>query len=135
MSEKKRKTCQICGAGFVPTSNNQKYCPDCRNQMQSDGTVREAYLKYQQARRPGVCTTSRIETPEVHLMDCTETPETTIIPKGIPEGYKMLQNAIEMPDSLAVIEEHAEILRRYYQGELVDKNEFLARIQEKLGEF
>lgn len=131
MSEKKRRTCQICGRPYVPTSNVQKYCPDCRKNMQADGTVKEAFVKYQQARRPGPVTVSQIETPETHLMDFAETPEQP----EIQEGYEALQKAIDMPDSLAIIEEHAEILRRYYQGELVDKNEFLARIQEKLGEF
>ena len=131
MSEKKRKTCQICGAGFVPTSNNQKYCPDCRKQMQKDGSIKDAYLAYKKAGAPGPVTISHIETPETHLMDFAETPEQP----DIERCYEALQKAIDMPDDLAVIEEHAEILRRYYQGELVDKNEFLARIQEKLGEF
>ena len=131
MSEKKRKTCHICGAGFVPMSNNPKYCPDCRKNMQADGTVKEAFVKYQQARRPGPVTVSQIETPEAHLMDFTETPEQPTI----REGYDALQKAIDMPDGLAFVEEAAEILRRYYKGELVDKNEFLARIRERLGEF
>ena len=176
MSEKKRRTCHICGAGFVPTSGNQKYCPDCRKNMQKDGTIKDKFLKYQQARLPGKVTVSQIETPEVHLMDMTETPEeprpevTSYMdpyyeaaiggdrPSAILNGggggsggpileqsfteepsiehcYEELQKAIDMPDDLAVIEEHAEILRRYYKGELVDKNELLARIRERLGEF
>ena len=35
MADKKRKTCAICGMGFVPTSNGQKYCPDCRKRRQA----------------------------------------------------------------------------------------------------
>ena len=131
MSERKRKVCEICSSEFVPTSNNQKYCPDCRLEMQKDGTVKDAFVKYRQARKPGPVTVTQIETPEAHLMDFTETPEEP----DIQRGYEELQKAIDMPDGIAIIEEHAEILRRYYKGELVDKEEFMARIREKLGEF
>lgn len=131
MAEKKRKTCQICGCSFVPASNVQKYCPECRLHMQKDGTVKDAFIKYQQARKPGdVKSFTLKETPEDNMQQ-PETPERP----ALPEGWEEAQKAIELPDGLAVIEEHAEILRRYYKGELVDKNEFLARIQEKLGEF
>ena len=44
MSEKKRRTCNICGRPYVPTSNVQKYCPDCRKQMQKDGSIKDANL-------------------------------------------------------------------------------------------
>lgn len=64
MSEKKRKVCTICGMGFVPTSNNQRYCPECREQLNKDGTVKEAYLKYRQARKSGNVVTYKMETPE-----------------------------------------------------------------------
>lgn len=131
MSENKRRTCNICGRPYVPTSNVQKYCPDCRKQMQKDGSIKDAYLAYKKAQAPGPVRVTQIETPETHLMDFAETPEQP----AIQEGYEALQKAIDMPDDLAVIEEHAEILRRYYKGELVDKNEFLARIRERLGEF
>lgn len=129
--QKKRKTCQICGMGFVPTSNVQKYCPDCRKRMQKDGTVKDAYIKYRQARKPGEVKTYKIETPEDNMLTLVETPERP----ALPEEWQEEQRQIDMPENLAVIEEHAEILRRYYKGELVDKNEFLARIREKLGEF
>ena len=131
MSEKKRRTCNICGRPYVPTSNVQKYCPDCRKQMQKDGSIKDAYLAYKKAQAPGPVRVTQIETPETHLMDFAETPEQP----DIERCYEELQKAIDMPDDLAVIEEHAEILRRYYKGELVDKNEFLARIRERLGEF
>ncbi len=127
MSGKKYKTCTICGLGFVPTSNVQKYCPECRKQMNKDGTVKEAFIKYRQARKPSEVVTYKMETPE-DLMPEPETPEA-------PAIVEELIKDIDMPDELAVIEEHAEILRRYYRGELVDKNEFMARIREKLGEF
>lgn len=125
MSEKKHKTCAICGLGFVPTSNVQKYCPDCRKQLNKDGTVKEAYVKYRQARKAGDVITYKVETPE-DMLQQPETPEK-------PNVDEILK-AIELPDGLAVIEEHAEILRRYYKGELVDKTEFLAQIRERLGE-
>lgn len=125
MSEKKRKVCTICGMGFVPTSNVQKYCPECRKQLTKDGTVKEAYLAYRQARKASNVVTYKMETPE-DMQQQPETPEK-------PDVDEILK-AIELPDGLAVIEEHAEILRRYYKGELVDKTEFLAQIRERLGE-
>ena len=132
MSDKKRRTCQICGRLYVPTSNVQKYCPDCRKEMQRNGgNIGDAYRAYKKAGAPGPVTVTKIETPEAHLMDFAETPEDP----AIVSGYEELQKAIDLPDGLAIIEEHAEILRRYYKGDLVDKNEFLARIRERLGDF
>ena len=131
MADKKRKTCAICGMGFVPTSNGQKYCPDCRKQLTQDGSVREAYLKYRQARKSSNVVTYKMETPE-DMQQQPETPENPAPAHGW-EAWNEEQKNIDLPDGLAVVEEHAEILRRYYKGELVDKNELLARIQERLG--
>ena len=72
-----------------------------------------------------------METPE-DLQQQPETPENPAPPDGW-EAWNEEQKNIDLPDGLAVIEEHAEILRRYYRGELVDKNQFLAEIREKLG--
>ena len=150
MSEKKRRTCQICGRPYVPTSNVQKYCPDCRKEMQRNGgNIGDAYRAYKKAGAPGPVTVSRIENPEVHLMDMTETPEEPSFEivgdleatgsggSGGPELEQLVTvetepKAIDLPDGLAVIEEHAEILRRYYKGELVDRTEFLQEILEHL---
>ena len=132
MTERKRKTCQICGRPYVPTSNVQKYCPDCRKEMERNGgNIGDAYRAYKKASAPGPVTVTKIETPEAHLMDFTETPEDP----AIVSGYEELKKAIDLPDGLAAIEEHAEILRRYYRGELIDKEEFLARIRERLEDF
>ena len=132
MTERKRKTCQVCGRPYVPTSNVQKYCPDCRDEMKRNGgSISDAYKAYKKAGAPGPVRVTQIETPEAHLMDFTETPEDP----AIVSGYEELQKAIDMPDGLAFADQVHEILVRYYTGELVDKNEFLARIQEKLGEF
>lgn len=129
MTEKKRKTCAICGSQFVPTSNVQKYCPECRQSMQRNGSVKESVIKYRQARQNGPVTTYNVETPE----DKITKPETPEAP-AIEDSYRMLQKAIDLPDGLAVIEEHAEILRKYYQGELVDRQEYMARIRERLAD-
>ncbi len=131
MADKKRKTCAICGMGFVPTSNGQKSCPDCRRQLNQDGSVREAYLKYRQARKSSNVVTYKMETPE-DMQQQPETPENPAPTDGW-EAWNEEQKNIDLPDGLAVIEEHAEILRRYYKGELVDKSQFLAEIREKLG--
>lgn len=163
MADKKRRTCQICGRPYVPTSNVQKYCPDCRDEMKRNGgSISDAYKAYKKAGAPGPVRVTQIETPEAHLMDFTETPEDP----AIMDGYHALADAItqevtepdplstealakrlnaepilvevannDLPDGLAIIEEHAEILRRYYRGELIDKDEFLARIRERLEDF
>lgn len=129
--QKKRKTCQICGMGFVPTSNVQKYCPDCRNRMQKDGTVKDAFVKYRQARKPGAVKTYKIETPEDNMLTLVETPERP----ALPEEWQEEQKKIELPDWDAFVAQATEILLKYGRGDLVDKTEFLARIREKLGEF
>lgn len=170
MTERKRKTCQICGRLYVPTGNMQKYCPDCRKELTQSGSISDAYKAYKKAGAPGPVTVSHIETPEDMLQQTIEVrgegegsagpalEEYIIMPTGY-EGHggsgktsEELDTAtiatvlnkrpcvvqaptVELPDGLAVIEEHAEILRRYYRGELIDKSEFLARIREKLGEF
>ena len=153
MTERKRKTCQVCGRPYVPTSNVQKYCPDCRKEMQRNGgNIGDAYRAYKKAGAPGPVTVSHIETPEDMLQQTIEVrgegedsggPELGTFIIYPPNGYEGNGGGgvqpepknIDMPDGLAVIEEHAEILRRYYRGELIDKSEFLARIREKLGEF
>ena len=170
MTERKRKTCQICGRPYVPTGNMQKYCPDCRKELTKSGSISDAYKAYKKAGAPGPVTVSHIETPEDMLQQTIEVrdegegsggpalEEYIIMPTGY-EGHggsgktsEELDTAQiatvlnkrpcvvqaptgELPDGLAVIEEHAEILRRYYRGELIDKSEFLARIREKLGDF
>ena len=155
MSEKKRRTCQICGRPYVPTSNVQKYCPDCRKEMQlSGGNISEAYKAYKKAGAPGPVRITKIENPEAHLMDFTETPEDPdletleeYIAAGSDAGSAESEGTIlidlervetpkqELPADLAFVEEAAEILRRYYRGELIDKDEFLARIRERLEDF
>ena len=73
MTERKRKTCQICGRPYVPTGNMQKYCPDCRKELTKSGSISDAYKAYKKAGAPGPVTVSHIETPETHLMDFVET--------------------------------------------------------------
>ena len=151
MTDKKRRTCQICGRPYVPTSNVQKYCPDCRKEMQRNGgNIGDAYRAYKKAGAPGPVRVTQIETPETHLMDFVETRDyvgnneedemnsgnggggATGEPLVIEIGETPKQ---ELPADLAFVEEAAEILRRYYRGELIDKDEFLARIRERLEDF
>lgn len=149
MSEKKRRTCQICGRPYVPTSNVQKYCPDCRDEMKRNGgSISDAYKAYKMAGAPGPVRVTQIETPETHLMDFVETRDYVGNNEedemnsgnggggatGEPLVIKIVETPKqELPADLAFVEESAEILRRYYKGELVDKNELLAEICEKLG--
>lgn len=129
-----QKECDICGAKFVPTSGNQKHCPECRAAIKCGKKPSDKELAYKKARQPGPVTTYKMEIPENRVQQ-PETPEDPIIPDGIKHGYSDLMKAIELPDGLAIIEEHAEILRRYYTGELVDKAELLAEIREKFKNF
>lgn len=129
-----QKECDICGAKFVPTSGNQKHCPECRAAIKCGKKPSDKELAYKKARQPGPVTTYKMEIPEARMQQ-PETPENPIIPDGIKHGYSDLMKAIELPDGLAIIEEHAEILRRYYTGELVDKAELLAEIREKFKNF
>lgn len=129
-----QKECDICGAKFVPTSGNQKHCPECRAAIKCGKKPSDKELAYKKARQPGPVTTYKVEVPEKKMQQ-PETPEDPIIPDGIKHGYSDLMKAIELPDGLAIIEEHAEILRRYYTGELVDKAELLAEIREKFKNF
>ena len=124
MTDKNRKTCQSCGNPYVPTSNNQKYCPDCRAAMAQDGTVKEAFLNYQKARQPGEVVTFKLD------REPKKEPEAPPLPEGWMEEQKKLQ----LPDWDAFVMQAMEILIRYGRGELVDKSELLARIQERLGE-
>ena len=129
-----QKECDICGAKFVPTSGNQKHCPECRAAIKCGKKPSDKELAYKKARQPGPVTAYKMEIPEARVQQ-PETPEDPIIPDGIKHGYSDLMKAIELPDGLAIIEEHAEILRRYYTGELVDKAELLAEIREKFKNF
>lgn len=129
-----QKECDICGAKSVPTSGNQKHCPECRAAIKCGKKPSDKELAYKKARQPGPVTTYKVEVPEKKMQQ-PETPEDPIIPDGIKHGYSDLMKAIELPDGLAIIEEHAEILRRYYTGELVDKAELLAEIREKFKNF
>ena len=172
MADKKRRTCTICGAGFVPTGNNQKYCPDCRKQLQENGTVKEAYLRYQKARQPGSVIKSQIETPEDNILQDAETrqevgnnesggsyenvkyfgPFVTMYEKeeeppaggGGHSGHcetviyypdAPTENRRDLPEWEQFVEDAKEILLRYGRGELIDKEEFLARIRERLEDF
>lgn len=120
---KERKTCKICGNLYVPESNNQKYCPDCRSAMAQDGTVKEAFLKYQKARQPGEVVTFKLD----------QEPEKKPEAPPLPDGWMEEQKKLQLPDWEAFVMQAAEILIRYGRGELVDKSELLEEIREWLG--
>lgn len=143
MSEKKRRTCNICGRPYVPTSNVQKYCPDCRKQMQKDGSIKDAYLAYKKAGAPGPVTISHIETPEDMLQANMETRQTVgFVGSGgngacgepiiIPIEKKVKEIKRELPDWEGFVERASEILLAYGRGELIDKDEFIEDLREKL---
>ena len=103
MKEKKRRTCQICGGLFVPTSNNQKYCPECRDQLKQKGNITEAYLANKAARIP-----SEVKTTTLEEIQKQEAPDPT---------------PAELPDEIQAAEAVIDVIRRYYGGQLVEKTE------------
>lgn len=127
MTDKNRKTCQSCGNLYVPESNNQKYCPDCRSAMAQDGTVKEAFLKYQKARQPGEVVTFKLD------QEPEKKPEKKPEAPPLPEGWMEEQKKLQLPDWDAFVMQAMEILIRYGRGELVDKSELLEEIREWLG--
>lgn len=153
MADKKRRTCQICGRPYVPTSNVQKYCPDCRKEMQRNGgNISEAYKAYKKAGAPGPVRVSQIETPETHLMDFVETRDYVgnneedemnngnggrgtheeILTIPIEEQVKKIKR--ELPDWEGFVNRASEILLAYGRNELIDKEEFLETLRDKLDE-
>lgn len=119
---KHKKVCEICGSSFIATGNNAKYCEECRKDLRKTAKVTDKAIAYRRARQPGACITYNIENPEQRTV-VPETPETPMVEEP---------KRIDMPDGLALVEEHAEILRRWYAGELVDKQEFLLRLKERM---
>lgn len=106
------KMCTVCGRPYIPTSNNQKMCPDCR----------EGKTDYSTAAAPGPVSSFKLN-PEVVTED------------DVPWEPDPVRPA-ELPDQLQWVEEAAAVLRKYYAGELVDKEtareEVLEEIREKL---
>ena len=126
--EKKRKNCVICGGVLVPTSNNQKYCPNCRD-MLAAGKQEEKMKAYAVKALPGEVTT--------YTVDVKLPPEATMSSSKdeappLPEGWMEEQKKLQLPDWDAFVMQAMEILIRYGRGELVDKSELLEEIREKL---
>lgn len=143
MTERKRKTCQICGRPYVPTGNMQKYCPDCRKELTKSGSISDAYKAYKKAGAPGPVTVSHIETPEDMLQADVETRQTFgYVGSGgnggggepiiIPIEKKVKEIKRELPDWEGFVERASEILLAYGRGELIDKDEFIEDLHEKL---
>lgn len=113
------KTCTVCGRPYIPTSNNQKLCPDCR----------EGRTEYSTAAAPG----------PVNRFTLNEEPTTEDDAPWEPDSEELKSDSVkptELPDQLQMVDEMAEILRKYYEGELVDRasarEEVLEEIREKL---
>lgn len=106
------KTCTVCGRPYIPTSNNQKMCPDCR----------EGKTEYSTAAAPGPVSSFKLNPESVTEDDAPWEPDPV--------------KPAELPDKLQMVDEMAEILRKYYEGELVDRasarEEVLEEIREKL---
>ncbi len=130
----KAKQCERCSGKYIPTSNNQKYCPECRKQIQKYGSIKQAYENFARACQPSevkVYNINDVKAQEENMLTFTETSDRPALPEGWQEGQKK----IELPDWDAFVAQATEILLKYGRGELVDKTEFLARIRERLGEF
>ena len=114
MSEKKRKTCAICGGEFVPINDMQKHCPVCQQAIK-EGKPLDKRVAYVQAAKPGPVLKYTLELKETQEAEDTK--------------------QIDLPDGLAMVEQYTEVLRRHCRGELVDKAELVARIRSLLNEF
>lgn len=68
----KPKECDICGRMYVPTSRNQKYCPECRSSL-THKKLTEERLRKAKERAFGEGPWSEKETPESKMQ--RETPE------------------------------------------------------------
>ena len=116
---RERKMCTICGRLYLPTSNNQKLCPDCR----------EGRTEYSTAGAPG----------PVNRFTLNEEPTTEDDEPWEPDPEELKPDSVkptELPDQLQMVDEMSEILRKYYRGELIDRQaareEILEEIREKL---
>lgn len=130
----KPKVCERCGGKYIPTGNSQKYCQECRRQIQKYGSIKQAYENFAKACQPSEVKTynlNDIKAQEGNMMTFTEAPERP----APPEGWQEEQKKIDLPDWDAFVAQATEILLKYGRGELIDKAEFLARIREKFGEF
>lgn len=131
----KQKKCEMCGGLYVPTSNRQKYCPDCKKAMKDEAAdTLERIKRRAAAARPGEVVTYKVEVPE-KKMQKPETPEDPIVPEGIKHGYTDLLRAIDKPDWEAFLDQAHAVLIAYGRGDLVDKNELMAEIREKFKSF
>lgn len=129
--EPKRKTCEVCGGLYVPTSNRQKYCPDCKKAMRDEANETIERIKRRAAAaKPGPVITYKMEIPEARVQQ-PETPEDPIVPDGIRHGYTDLLRAIDKPDWEAFLDQAHAVLIAYGRGDLVDK----AEIREKFKSF
>ena len=72
----KPKECNICGKKYVPTSRNQKYCPDCRSSMTHKKLTEERMRKAKE-HAFGQGPWSAKETPESKMQ--RETPEKSFV--------------------------------------------------------
>lgn len=129
-----QKECDICGAKFVPTSGNQKHCPECMAAIKCGKKPSDKELAYKKARQPGPVTTYKVEVPEKKMQQ-PETPEDPIVPDGIRHGYTDLLRAIDKPDWEAFLDQAHAVLIAYGRGDLVDKSELMAEIREKFKSF
>ena len=113
------KTCTVCGRPYIPTSNNQKMCPDCR----------EGKTEYSTAAAPGPVSSFKLNTESVTEDDAPWEPDSEELKSDSVKPT-------ELPDQLQMVDEMAEILRKYYRGELIDRQtareEILEEIREKL---
>ena len=51
MQPQRKKRCAVCGKAFVPGSNRQKYCPDCRiTEMQKKDRLRKQRKRHSAVR-------------------------------------------------------------------------------------
>lgn len=147
----KPKICEVCGGKYIPTSNHQKYCPVCRDNEKKKQALKKSkrkldheavfgegsYTEPPKEEKPPVESsgTGPVTTYRIEPRKKPEPPK----PKADPdmeekmdewhEEYNELFGEQEeperaaLPDKLQEVDEIASVLRRYYQGDLIEKPE------------
>lgn len=117
---KPRRICEKCGGTYVPTSNNQKFCPLCRDAMARGGTIKDSFVRYAKACQPG-------EVKSYNMNDQVEDPKLPdVIEDETPwepdpeekENQAPAQMSYELMAQLA-----GEVLAKYAKGDLIEKPE------------
>lgn len=101
----KPRECEICGGKYIPTSNRQKYCPECKilvKRALGDPEEAKKRARYYKHRTPGEVKIIIPKQTDVGsggngCKEAIETPEETMQQTEAPE--KITRQVIETPET------------------------------------